>query len=122
MTYLFIFIGGGLGAITRYGASNMFNLYFTYSIPHATFWINTIGSFFIGLLSVLFQTKGTPPLWQLFFITGFLGGFTTFSTFSLEALSLWLAGEHTKTLLYLMLHLTLTLFACFLGIKMGQRC
>ena len=57
--------------------------------PWGTLAVNVVGSFLIGLLIGLFSAFGTGQPWRLFLVTGFLGGFTTFSAFSLDALALW---------------------------------
>jgi CrcB protein len=69
---------------------------------YATLFINVSGSFLIGVvIEVLHSRAGADPLWRLFLATGILGGYTTFSTFSLEVLTLWTAGFALQSALYL---------------------
>jgi fluoride exporter len=97
MRAIAISFGGALGALTRYFFSTLFEP--TMSFPLVTFSINLIGSFLFGFLSYYFYTKRTLIFTMM--TTGFLGGFTTFSAFSLETISL-LENEHFQTaLLYI---------------------
>ncbi len=69
--------------------------------PYATMFINISGSFLIGIVIQLAQSQpGLPLIWRYFLATGILGGYTTFSTFSFEALAYWTAGSALKALLY----------------------
>ena len=87
--YLLVFIGGGLGAMARHGVSRIMFHLLGPGFPWWTMTVNIAGSFAIGLLAGLFGAfeAGQGP--RLFLVTGFLGGFTTFSAFSLDALTLW---------------------------------
>lgn len=85
---LSIFIGAGLGALLRWGLSLGLNAVFP-TIPLGTLAANLIGGYLIGVAAVIFAAKaGLPPEWRLFVITGFMGGLTTFSTFSAEVVTL----------------------------------
>jgi CrcB protein len=84
---LSIFIGAGLGALLRWALSLGLNALFP-AIPLGTLAANLIGGYLIGLAAVFFTVKaGLPPEWRLFVITGFMGGLTTFSTFSAEVVT-----------------------------------
>lgn len=90
---LSIFVGAGLGALLRWGLSLGLNAVFP-TIPLGTLAANLIGGYFIGVAAVLFAAKaGLPPELRLFVITGFMGGLTTFSTFSAEVVTLLSQGE-----------------------------
>ncbi len=105
----FVFIGGGLGAITRYGLNLAFvPLYGQWT----TFAINIVGSFLIGI------TLGTISHISIkaFFITGVLGGFTTFSTFQLELLILLQQKQYLQALCYGISSLIVGLIAVVLGV------
>ncbi|MCR1766334.1 fluoride efflux transporter CrcB [Burkholderia glumae] len=79
-----IFIGAGLGALLRWSLSLALNLVVPH-LPLGTLASNLIGGYLIGVAIVVFNTKaGLPPEWRLFVITGFMGGLTTFSTYSAE--------------------------------------
>lgn len=69
--------------------------------PYATIFINVSGSFLIGVVIELSQSRpGMPLIWRYFLATGILGGYTTFSTFSFEALAYWTSGMAVKAVLY----------------------
>ncbi len=109
--------GGFIGAVSRYLLSTMINRASTGNFPISTLVINFLGSFLIGVLAQLFSdlypdNKKT----QLFLSTGILGGFTTFSTFSLETVNLFQNG-HT---LYAVLNAVLSIFFCLLGTVLGK--
>lgn len=90
---LSIFVGAGLGALLRWGLSLGLNAVFP-TIPLGTLAANLIGGYFIGVAAALFAAKaGLPPELRLFIITGFMGGLTTFSTFSAEVVTLLSQGE-----------------------------
>ena len=89
---LSIFIGAGLGALMRWGLSLGLNAVFP-TIPLGTLASNLIGGYLVGVAVVVFAAKaGVPPEWRLFVITGFMGGLTTFSTFSAEIVTLLQEG------------------------------
>ena len=86
MLYIIVFIGAGIGGALRHGvnvgAARLFGLGF----PYGTLIVNVVGSFLMGLLAGFFAYRaGIPQHMRLFLTTGILGGFTTFSTFSLDA-------------------------------------
>jgi CrcB protein len=86
MLYLIVFIGAGLGGALRHGANVAATRLLGFSFPYATFIVNVAGSFAMGLLAGFFAYRaGVPQHLRLFLTTGILGGFTTFSTFSLDA-------------------------------------
>ncbi len=88
-----IAVGGSLGCVSRYGLSS-----FVYQVtpgvfPYGTLFVNMTGSLLIGVLSELFETAIIPPTWRSFLTIGFIGGYTTFSTYTLETLNLLREGE-----------------------------
>lgn len=98
MAVLEVFIGGGLGAVCRFLLARQINLFsLPARFPFGTFVVNMLGCFAIGFLFQLISSSLLPRRFQLFLVTGFLGGFTTFSSFSLESANLlgsrdWGAG------------------------------
>jgi len=86
MLYLIVFIGAGIGGALRHGVNVGAARLFGYGFPFGTFIVNVLGSFVMGLLAGFFVYRaGIPQHVRLFLTTGILGGFTTFSTFSLDA-------------------------------------
>ena len=101
MYWLAIALGGALGAMGRYGVSSYLFPIMGNRFPLGTFAVNVIGSFVIGVCYVLIIEKGIlAPQWRHVMMTGFLGAFTTFSTFSLDALNLWQNGHGLTALIY----------------------
>jgi len=108
--------GGALGAISRYGVSLLASHIAGPGFPWGTLTVNIVGSFIMGLIIAIFAQFWQPPeAWRLFIVTGFLGGFTTFSTFSLDIVTLYERGEIFHTLLYGMASLALSVSALFIG-------
>lgn len=115
--YLIIGIGGFLGAIARYVASAWIGQRWGRSFPLGTFAINVSGSFLIGLLMSLFTERFmVNPQWRLFLTVGFLGAYTTFSTFEYETGSLLRDGEW----LLAALNIGLSVVAGFAALKIGE--
>jgi CrcB protein len=86
MLYLIVFLGAGIGGALRHGVNVGAARLFGYGFPFGTFIVNVAGSFLMGLLAGYFLFRpGIGQHWRLFFTTGVLGGFTTFSSFSLDA-------------------------------------
>jgi CrcB protein len=109
--------GGFLGSVARYLVGRYSQQIFLSSYPYGTFFVNVAGCFFIGLLFGL-SDKGDwlSPEWKFFLGAGFLGGFTTFSTFSLENIQMLREGDIFHFFLYTGLTLVLGLGATFTGL------
>ncbi len=100
MNYLFIGLGGVLGAISRHYIFTQFENKIT-NFPYHTLIVNIIGCALIGILAEIFALKSSLPYQaKLFLITGFLGSFTTFSTFALDNVFLIEKNEMIKSLIY----------------------
>ena len=111
----YIFIGGGLGSVMRFLVSNYTQkLWNINTFPVGTFVVNMIGCFFIGIFSAYFLKVDNYLKFLL--ITGFCGGFTTFSTFSAENISLWENGNYAILILYILLSVIVGFGAVFLGV------
>jgi len=120
MHWLLVFIGGGLGAIARHGVNRVGLAVLGPGFPWWTLAVNVTGGFAIGLLAGLFGALETGHNARLFLITGFLGGFTTFSAFSLDALTLWERGAPLQSGLYILGSVILSLIAAALGLMLSR--
>jgi len=95
MSYLLVGLGGALGAMGRHGIGQLIMRMGMVGFPYATLFVNVVGSFVIGII-VGYLAKNTPEWGQsarLLLATGFCGGFTTFSAFSLDAITLYERGQ-----------------------------
>ena len=116
MTYLIVFLGGGIGAALRHGFNLGFARLLGTAFPYATLFENVTGSLAMGLLVGWFALKGgVPQHWQLFLTTGVLGGYTTFSAFSLDAAVLYERGAIGLAALYVGLSVVLSIAGLFAG-------
>lgn len=102
MNTLLVFLGAGLGGVLRHGV-NLAALRLGSSFPWGTLGINVLGSVLMGAVTGWFALRGGSPQARLFFATGVLGGFTTFSTFSLEAFTLIERGDWAAALFYVLI-------------------
>jgi CrcB protein len=116
-TLLIVGLGGGIGSCFRYLTSVVTHKYIQSAFPWATFLVNVIGSLLIGVLIGIFtkQQVENSEL-KLLFVTGFCGGFTTFSAFALENIKLFQSGNSLLALLYITLSVLLGIFAVWTGI------
>ena len=120
MHWLLVFVGGGLGSLSRHAINRAGLAMLGPGFPWWTFAVNVAGSFAIGLLAGLFGGFETGNNARLFLITGFLGGFTTFSAFSLDALTLWERGQPMQAGLYVLGSVMLSLIAAAAGLMMSR--
>lgn len=121
MNYLLVFIGGGLGSAARYWLQGFVYSETGTSFPYGTLAVNILGSFLIGLLMSSMEERFLiHPTTRIFLTIGILGGFTTFSSFSFETISLLRDGES----LYALANALGTLFVClsctWLGVQLGK--
>jgi len=122
MTYLFIAIFGVLGCWARYGMTLLMVTVVGAGFPFATLSINVLGSFAMGFLFIETLERLTiPGPLRTGILTGLLGGFTTFSTFSLESLHLLQQGQIVYALLYVALSIWLGGLAAFSGAFVARR-
>jgi CrcB protein len=108
--------GGFLGTTVRYALGGVVYRFLPTSFPYATFLINVTGCFFIGLLGVIAEERlGLSPGARVFWMTGVLGGYTTFSTFGYETVMLLREGSHAAGVVNVMGQVGLGLLAVGLG-------
>ena len=119
MGFLIVFLGGGTGAALRHGFNLAFARLLGTAFPYATLWENVTGSLVMGLLVASFAFKsGIPQHWQLFLTTGILGGYTTFSTYSLDVALLYERGEPWLAALYALGSAILAIAGLLLGLAL----
>lgn len=111
----YIWIGGGLGSVLRFGVQWIANRFIPIPFPLGTFLVNVIGCFCIGFFYALSQEGSLSVSWRLFLITGLCGGFTTFSSFSYEGLKLLQDGHYFNFTAYTLLSVALGLIATWVG-------
>jgi len=117
MLYLIVFIGAGLGGAVRHGVNVGAARLFGFGFPFGTFIVNVVGSFAMGLLAGYFIYRpGVPQHVRLFLTTGLLGGFTTFSSFSLDAALLVERHAYAMAAGYLVGSVAAGLAALFFGL------
>jgi|SoimicmetaTmtLPA_FD_contig_41_1650794_length_966_multi_2_in_0_out_0_3 CrcB protein len=120
MHWLLVFVGGGMGAAARHAINRAGLAVLGPGFPWWTLAVNVSGSFAIGLLAGLFGAMETGQNARLFVITGFLGGFTTFSAFSLDALTLWERGAPIQAGMYIVGSMVLSLLAAAVGLMLSR--
>jgi fluoride exporter len=119
MNYLLVFIGGGLGSSLRHTINVVCARYLGTAFPYHTFIINITGSIVMGLIAgyLAFKGEASQP-WRLFLMTGILGGYTTFSAFSLDAATLYERGEIWLALFYVLGSVVLSIAGLFAGLAL----
>ncbi|MCU0404607.1 MAG: fluoride efflux transporter CrcB [Chitinophagaceae bacterium] len=113
---LLLGFGGFTGTVLRYGVQLAVNRQLQLAFPLGTFIVNITGCFAIGIFYAMAEKQHwMTPEWRLFLITGLCGGYTTFSTFSYEAVELFKQGNYVYFLLYALLSMLLGLAATVAG-------
>jgi len=117
MSLLAVAGGGAIGAVGRYGVGMLAVQLAGHGYPWGTLGVNVLGSFLMGVLVAIFGQAWQPDqAVKLFLITGFLGAFTTFSAFSLDAITLYERGAHMHALSYVASSVILSIAALFAGL------
>jgi fluoride exporter len=115
-TILFIGFGGFAGSVARYYVSKLNQLPFLHYLPFGTFAVNILGSFILGLLTGIADRGNIlTHAWRLFLMVGFCGGFTTFSTFTNENLTMMRNGQIENLIVYT----AVSVFTGFLSVYLG---
>ena len=120
---MIVCIGGGIGASLRHGVNLLTPRLLGTAFPYATMFENVSGSLVMGLLAGYFAFKSgeTAQSWRLFLTTGILGGYTTFSTYSLDSLLLYERGEIGLAATYVLGSVVLSLAGVMAGIAMVRQ-
>lgn len=122
-SYLAIFMGGGLGSVSRFVISSLISKNTAESFPLGTLAVNLIGAFLIGaLIEFLALRYSAAENLRYFLVTGFLGGFTTFSAFSLESASMWMKAEYWSLVVYVLASVVGTIVAVIAAIHLVRNC
>ncbi|MSO68969.1 MAG: fluoride efflux transporter CrcB [Alphaproteobacteria bacterium] len=119
MQILFVAAGGAIGSVGRYVVAGAVERWLGVAFPYGTLAVNVVGSAVLGLLVGLFTSlfETTPDL-RLFLVVGILGGFTTFSAFSLDTITLFERGEAGRAILYIALSVVLSAGALYLVMRL----
>jgi CrcB protein len=121
VAYLIVFLGGGLGASLRHGINVASARAFGPAFPYGTLTVNITGSIVMGLIAGYFAFKGdASQQWRLFLTTGVLGGYTTFSAFSLDVALLYERGEIGLAALYVAASVLLSIAGLFAGLALAR--
>ena len=119
MGYLIVFAGAGIGGALRHGVNEASAKLFGPEFPYGTFIVNIAGSLLMGLFAGYFASRaGIPQHVRLFLTTGMLGGFTTFSAFSLDAVLLIERHAYWSATVYVLGSVILSLAALFAGLSL----
>ncbi len=121
MQFLWIGIGGFLGANARFLLGQEIGRRLGTSFPYGTMTINVVGAFLIGIIFTLLTDRFlVDPLWRQLIVIGFLGGFTTFSSYAMETISLLQDGRWSSALLYVLGNNVIGLVACAAGVSLAR--
>lgn len=121
MNILLIGLGGAIGAMLRYLGAGMVGRWLGPGFPWGTAFVNVLGSFIMGVVAVmLIERSGASPRLAGFLMTGVLGGFTTFSAFSLDAMRLIEAGRMGAAAGYVFGSVVLSIIGLFIGLTIAR--
>lgn len=121
MNLLLVAIGGAVGSVCRYLTGLWMTRLFGPAFPWGTLTVNVVGSFAIGFLTELVARKLNASMeMRLLIVVGFLGGFTTFSSFSLDTMALMERGATVAAFSYVLISVVISLLAAFGGLSVGR--
>ena len=121
LQFFMVFLGGGLGSCSRYFISKVISSEVETIFPLGTFTVNITGCFLIGIFIGIIERFQLHPNWTLLLVTGFCGGFTTFSSFSYENYLLLKNSEYLLGLVYTLMSLCWGFAAIFVAIFMIRK-
>lgn len=120
MLWLAVAGGGALGSVARFATARLVAQWFPVGFPWGTLVANIAGCFLMGLLATMLAGRTDSVAWRAFLLTGFLGGYTTFSSFAQETLTLARHGEPTQAAMNIAGTVLATLVAVWLGARLGS--
>ena len=120
--YLLVFLGGGIGSVLRLGVYRLSRLWLLPELPWGTLIVNVMGGIAAGALSgwLLSRSTGGADPTAVFLMTGLLGGFTTFSAFSLDAVLLWERGQGGLAIGYVLASVLLSVIGVIAGMSAAR--
>ena len=118
MKFILVFIGGGLGSVSRYAIWKIFN-YFDIQFPLATLITNAVSCFILGYFLGIQLKIGISDNFKVLLFVGFCGGFSTFSTFGSETFQMFQSGDYQTAIMYIMLSLLLCWSFILIGMKIA---
>jgi len=119
MSFIYVGLGGFLGTIVRYSFNIFFNGIIGLPIAYATIFVNISGSLLMGIF-FYYTSNNFSEFYKLFFMTGVLGGFTTFSAFSLDSINMLLEKEYLNLVIYISVSVFLSVFFLYLGFTFAR--
>jgi len=119
LTFIYVGLGGFIGAVGRYTINLFFVSFFGFSAPFSTMFVNVSGSLAMGIL-FYFTSNNVSDFYKLFFITGILGGFTTFSAFSLDSIQMLFNKDFLNFIIYVSTSVSLSVFFLYLGFSFAR--
>ena len=121
MSYLLVALGGAIGAAMRHGVNRFALTHWGAGFPYGTLVVNIAGGVLIGVAAAIFIARSdVSDGWRLFVATGVLGGFTTFSAFSLEAALMWQRGDYALLSSYVLASVLLSIGGLLAGLAVTQ--
>jgi CrcB protein len=120
MNYFYVIIGGGIGAALRYCSHQFINSSVHIKFPAGTLFVNCAGALLIGFLINIFDVSPVNNKWKLLCITGFLGGYTTFSAYSLETVQYFINGNIKHAFLNIFLNNVLCMACVVVGMWLNK--
>jgi len=119
VSLIYIGFGGFIGALARYSFNLIFGSILGLPVPLATIFVNILGSFLMGII-FYFTSNNPSEFYKLFFMTGILGSFTTFSAFSLDSINMFFEKEYLNLFLYISISVFLSIFSLYLGYVLSR--
>ncbi|STX50547.1 camphor resistance [Legionella busanensis] len=121
ISIIIVALGGALGALARFGSVTLVQELLGLRFPFGTLMVNSIGSFLAGFIMIIILERfAASDLWRLFLVVGFLGAYTTFSSFSWETWALFESGSSLLAWANILLNNIFSLSLAFLGVHIGR--